>query len=279
MIPLNKTCLIVAAVLALAGCNKKVDLRDESITPVKTGLAYVNASEDITRQIKDVAGAKSIVLLDNTDTAFGRVVNTRTPPFPLFTQYSPLQYPAQTGNIRLEQPWLRYDAVTPGSHQLILMDTAHNPVLKQAVSIDENTKATVYFSDVLGRYTSLVLKDTLESKPGNVGIRFVNFCGDADVSFTINKEKNTAFPASMKHGQYSSLVQLPSAGSDTFRIRLYRTDDPENIIARATLYTEPGHGYTVMISGYTQEQSYQAPYSNNWVTIPAYPRMKLYKNY
>ncbi|NML23866.1 hypothetical protein HHL16_23500 [Pseudoflavitalea sp. G-6-1-2] len=279
MITLNKTCLILATVLALAGCNKNVDPRDESIDPVTTGLAYVNASEDITRQIKDDAGAKSIVLLDNTDTTFGRVPDIRKPLFPIFTQYSPLQYPSQTGNIRLEQPWLRYDAVSAGNHQLILMDTAHNPVLKQQISLESKNKATIYYSDVLGKYSSLVLKDTLDNKPGYAGIRFVNFCGDADISFTINKEKKAGFPASMKHGQYSSLVQLPSTGSDTFRIRLYRTDDPENIIARATLYTEPGHGYTVLITGYTQEQSYKAPYGNSWVTIPAYPRIKLYKNY
>ncbi|NML23869.1 DUF4397 domain-containing protein [Pseudoflavitalea sp. G-6-1-2] len=281
MILIKRSLFICAAVFAVAACKKDVSpLPDEPQSPGGE-LSYVNASEDLIRQIRSSSNIAftSFVLVDSKDTTYGRKIRTVLNVFPFFNQEYQLQFPTDLANHKLDVPWMRYAPYTVGEHEITLMDTAHHPILTRKVTTATNSPATVYFSDALGSYNALVLKDTLVSQPGKVGLRIVNMCPDADLTFTINDMKVNSFPAMMKYGEYSSLVHINSAAADTFKIKVYRADDPENIIARNTLITGTGHGYTVLITGYAQDQLYKAPYLDQWVTVNANPRIKFFTNY
>ena len=282
MILIKRTCSVLAVLLALAGCKKDVTPPEYDPQSPDAALAYVNGSEDLTLQIREGASFHyyGFILVDSRDTTYGR----NEPPspinaFPFFNREYQLQYPTTQFNTQQDQSWLRYKVIMPGAHELTLMDTAHNRVVTQKVLVEEGSRSTIFFSDNMGRYTSFALKDTLLRNEGHVGIRVIDFFFFLEISFTINNKKVNGFPDSMKFGDYSKQVFVPSAGTDTFRIKIYKKDDPSTVVTRTVLYTEPGHGYTVMLSGYTADQGYMSPVTKRFVNVSSNPRIKLFQNY
>jgi hypothetical protein len=268
--------------MVLTSCNKKVSPNEAALAPSPGKIAYVNVSEDLLQQLTYAQPARywSHVLVDNGDTSYGVNGRPLNSTFAFFNAEYPTQYPTDRFNITQDQPWLRYSSIDAGKHQFILTDTGHHAVIKSTFEVTANEPITLFFADSLGSYHAFPVKDAIQPAAGKTGLRFIDLSPDAGkVFFTINNETATGFPDTFQFGKISSFVTYNRSARDTMRLRFYQAGDSSTVLARSTLYTEPGHGYTILLTGYLQYASYSNPVTGQYMGISPNLRVMLYKNY
>ena len=225
---------------------------------------FINASAQLFGDLS--YNGKAYILTDRKDTTYQSVF------LPYFSRDNKFQYPSTAYNASLTQSWITYLNLAPGTHQFILVDTSHYLRVKDNINLKINAPVSIYYTDSLGYFKSFIFQDQLINEPANVRLRFLDFSPDAgNVFFTIDEKpaSSRGFIKSLKYGGVTSFVSYPNPKTDTLRINFYQATDSTTIIARTFLQAEPGHSYTLALTGYYSPfVSYPDPKnSNNYKNI------------
>ncbi|MHA4810850.1 hypothetical protein ACX0G9_22270 [Flavitalea flava] len=270
----------ILLILLLPSCKKNVHPEMQAgLIPGR--ITFLNLSEDLQLEVSQSIRYSqfSYVLIDNPDTNYVKTVEGFDE-MPYFSQERPMQYPiADIYNIKQDQPWIKYQWLTTGDHQLILTDTGRHPVVRLPVNISADNPLTVWYMDSLGQYRGAITRDHFQSKTGQVDLRVVDASPDAGpVFFTINQEPAKDFPDTLKYGTISSFIQRSVTVADTLRLRFYSVADSSTVLTRTTLVVQPEHAYTIVLTGYYQSNYYINPYSGKPVWPSPDLRILLFKN-
>jgi len=274
------SCLCIA-VLSVFACTKEINPR--SISGGGGGrVSWFNLSEDVLAQLK-VTYNTIYVLIDSSDTAIGKKGPAYLSPIPYFNASSSFltQYPTDQFNNSLGQPWARYVPLAAGAHTLILIDSGQHPIDTTKLTVSPTDSLSIFYSDSLGVYKTFVFRDTLIPQPTNTGLRVIDLSPDAGkVVFTIDRMQPSGFPDTLQYGTVSSFVSRgASPAGDTLKVRFYDPTDMTTELARSTVYTRPGHGYTIVLTGYARSESYMNSYRGKQVFMSADLRVTVYQNY
>jgi hypothetical protein len=267
-------------VLALAACRKQLPAAN---APGTLGeITYLNVSEDLKAQISQVGRASefSHVLVDHPDTTYVNLSDEDSIPY--FMLSNPVQFPIpDTYNETTGIPWIKYSLLNQGSHQLILTDSGHHPVVQLPVTVSRDTPVSVWFMDSLGKYRGMAVPDIFNPRNDAAGLRVVDAAPDAGpVFFTINKAYvgTAGFPDTLNYGGISGFIQQPVTLQDSLRLRFYRVGDSADVLTKQTLIIQPGHAYTFVLAGYSQQHSYVNPHTGKRMTLNADVQVLLFKN-
>ncbi|MBC9911748.1 DUF4397 domain-containing protein [Chitinophaga varians] len=263
-------CMIVAA------CSKEVTVPDTA----DAQISFYNASEKLVGEAKLLIGGNRVfVLVDSKDTNYVPVDAISKHPF--FADENPYQYPhpLSYNNKQLVQ-WQVYMRMAPGKHTLLLTDSSRRTLINSEVTTAYGLPVTVFYADKDGVFSTWAVPDHLQWEDNKVRLRMMNFCPDgAPVFFTINGNVPTEFAAETKYGDIQDFKSFAAKPLDTMRIKFYHTADKENPVASATLYTEAGHSYTVLLRGYENAHTYVDPVTGQNVGMPATLKAVACKNY
>ena len=259
--------LIVINVGFLSSCKKEA-LPD---TVGNDGqISFFNVSAQLSNDVGYSGNA--YVLTDLTDTIYksGNLPGNNTPVF----GQNEFQYPSTIFNSTLRQPWVMYMRLKTGMHQFTLVDTGHYLRVRDKFAIAPNAPVSVYYTDSLGYFRSLILQDQLINKPGIVRLRFIDLSPDAGkVFFTINEKaaSSSGFVQSLKYGQSAPFVDYPNPRTDTLRINFYQAADSSTVVASAFLQAAPGRSYTLALNGYyNQSISYPDPKNGQYKSFSGF---------
>jgi hypothetical protein len=247
--PLKRSIQIVILIaLCMMSCKEQVQtpagLSDDAL------VSLICASPQL---ISDMGGnGESYVLLDNTDTAYPPVKPDITNQ-PVFQAYTKYMYPTTAFNETLPVPWSDYMHLTPGKHTFTLLDTGRLFRAVDQSQLGANQPVSIFYTDSLGHFRSIVLLDQATTPGNQVGLRFLHLSPDAgSIFFTIDE-----IPASMQgfdsaylYGQASSFINYGNLTSDTLRINFFQAGDSVDVIVREFLPVNPGHAYTFALQGY-----------------------------
>lgn len=239
--------------LLTGGCKRE----DSPLTTPNARVGFYNASYCLSLMISDAHGShKAPLLLDNDDPDY-------TPPpqgaasqtLPSFDSRgaSSLQFPNSSVNGGILQPWLLYMRVSSGQHRLLLLDTnlVHRRVLDTTVfNAVTDVPRTIYFSDSMGVFRSVVTRDEQKLVQDSIRIRLVHLAPDAGrVTLVVNKTVH--FFDSTVYGSVSMYINYPLADAARLTMQVCSSTDSTRILARTILNASPGRSYTLLLQGYS----------------------------
>ncbi|MBV8255618.1 MAG: DUF4397 domain-containing protein [Chitinophaga sp.] len=258
---------LLSMICLVAACNKDVTAPE---LPEVGKISYVFSSSAI---INAVAGSSSgaMVLVDSRDTTY-----TANPTIE-YSQY-PYLYRVDNASIpvypRLNSIWTKFTNLNKGKHQLLLADTSgfgkRRILDSMQVDINPDAPTIVYYGDSCGNFSHIVAADKYLVDTAKVGVRIINlspFTGP--VYMTLNKQVPVSFPASTKYKDNTGFLSLPVSGPTTFNIKLYSVSNTSSYIATGSMSVTPGHAYTLVIYGYSNNNpgSYIDPTTGRTVSI------------
>lgn len=267
--------LLILLLLA-ASCRKDVTFPAEG---AGAQISFVCASAQLQNELK-AEGAFSFIVSGIADTGYA-YPSANAPVFPYFSRNQNYQYPNTTFNAKQNQPWIWYMSIPRGSHQFILVDTAHHPLVQHDLQAQPGQLLSVYYADSLGYFRTWTLSDERAGNATGIRLRFLHLSPDAGKIFcTINEKAGGAgFPDSLHYGETTGFIPYDSPVIDTLRISFYQAQDSANAIARVFLQAEPGRSYTLALQGYQYDQGYLDPHTGGFFFIPAGLRVLINKNF
>jgi hypothetical protein len=196
------------------------------------------------------------VLIDYTDTTFPPpspsqlALNDSVPSFSAISRY---MYPTTVYNRTLPVPWVFYMHLKPGKHSFTLLDGGTQFRAVDESLLSANIPASIFYTDSMGYFRSVVLEDQYTIQNSQVSLRLVDLSPDAGkVFFTISGQQASAmgFAPTYSYGKNSGFVNLPNPVSDTLQINFYQAGDSVDVVASNFLPVNPGHAYTFTLQGY-----------------------------
>jgi hypothetical protein len=251
--------------ILLAGCRKVVQPPAGSSDDAL--VSFVCTS---TQLINDMGAGNTYLLIDTS-----RVAG--------FTKTSQYMYPTTEFNQSLSVPWIYYMHLHPGTHTFTLLDTGLTSRVTDHPALSANAPTSIFYTDSLGYFRSLILPDQYNTRDSTVNIRFINLSPDTGpVFFTIDEKpaSQQGFNAAYAYGQNSAFVDYPNPATDSLRINFYQSGDSVDVIARLFLLVDPGHAYTFALQGYINPSpGYPDPLTGNWEAPLGGVSVLVYKNH
>lgn len=249
----NVRLFILQAMLLifLAGCKKEVKVEPFS----ETQINFYNASFLVQQQIKTKSMPGALILFDTEDPNFKpeNSVNGFTMPYFGNSDIFARQFPNETVNARKSQPWTIYMHTGAGAHNVTLLDTGRKVLVKSKIATAIDKPVTVYFTDSLGVFHQMVTVDEQLPVSNKFRLRMVHLSPDAaEVYATVDGKTLGEIGKGLKYRSFTAYQDLESTRTDTLKINVYKKGDPTTAIAKAFLETQPGHSYTMVLSGYQQ---------------------------
>ncbi|WP_212002028.1 DUF4397 domain-containing protein [Chitinophaga sp. HK235] len=244
---MNKFTQLLLIILAglLHACNKDVTLPDET---AKGQISFYFASTALTNGAEARGSKGYLVLIDSRDSSY-------RPSKDIFSSIYPFLYnPSQRSTTypQTKTSWIQFMALDAGQHQLFLKDTSSRLLDSVKFTLDADKPAMVFYGDSIGNYSHIIVADPFVADTGKIGIRIINlspFTGP--VYMTLNKVVPSALPAYTQYMDHTGFLPLALSTPQTFNIKVYRYGDDKNFLTRGTLEAIPGHAYTLIISGYS----------------------------
>jgi hypothetical protein len=247
----------------LWGCKKQQAPDMQAQAPI----CFYNASYLLTQMIAANSGShRAYIILDNSDSNYQPpVMGAATQDLPCFDSRSfngtIYQVPDIGSNFSQLQPWIMYMQVAPGVHNLLLADTDvvdRRVVTTASFAAAAGDPQTLYFTDSLGAFRTLLTTDQQLAIQDSIRLRFIHLSPDAGgVSLLANKQR--LFPDSAVFGAVSTYVSYPLAAAANVSLQARSTADTTQILARFLLSAQPGRSYTVLLSGYKGNVSFHGP--------------------
>ncbi|MBN9379750.1 MAG: DUF4397 domain-containing protein [Chitinophagaceae bacterium] len=238
--------------LLTGGCKRE----NGPLTTPNAQVGFYNASYCLSLMISDAHGShKAPLLLDNDDPDY-------TPPpqgaasqtLPSFDSRatSSLQFPNSGTNAGILQPWILYMRVSSGQHRLLLLDTnlVHRRILDTTVfNAVTDVPRTIYFSDSMGVFRSVITRDEQKLLQDSIRIRLVDLSPDAGmVTLVVNKTGHFFYSAA--YGSVSTYVNYPLKDAARLTMQVRSSVDSTKVLARTILNASPGRSYTLLLQGY-----------------------------
>ncbi|NML36916.1 DUF4397 domain-containing protein [Chitinophaga sp. G-6-1-13] len=247
--------LLLWLIVSLAtACKKEVTLPD---IPEEGQISFYFGSTAMT--------SGSLVLIDSHDTTY-------QPPKNIFYSIYPFYY--KTGDRLPVYPtvntnWMRFMHLSTGEHQLLLIDSDHHPLDSAKIKLDADKPVTVFYTDSIGYYDHLVASDRFIPDTGKIGIRIINlspFTGP--VYLTFNKATLPSIPVT-RYLDNTGFQPVDVPGPQTLNIKVFPEGEKVNFLTRSSVDIIPGHAYTLVISGYSNNNpgNYTDPQTGRTVTI------------
>ncbi len=249
-------------VLFVGSCKKEGD----AFSSPDASISFYNASEYLRAVLQN--SARSHILIDSP----GMVYQGTTYYSPGFSDnYYLLQFPNTYFNSSQSQPWVQYMRLQPGTHTIELTDTSgKNPLHATWAKLQTALPTSVYFTDSVGFFRSLILRDTLMRNDSAFQLRLITLSPDAGkVYFTINGQKATGFPDSAKYRQATNFLQWPGSTPKRLILKFYNTGDTSNVIAKSFVDAAPGHAYNLILKGYKGGRWMRDPYTGKFIIFNA----------
>lgn len=235
-------------------CNKAVTLPD---IPEEGQISFYFGATALS--------TGSLVLIDSHDTTY-------QPPKDIFYSIYPFYYKA--GDKLPVYPivntnWIRFMHLSTEEHQLLLTDTGHHPLDSVKIKLEADKPVTVFYTDSIGYYAHLVASDRFIPDTGKIGIRIINlspFTGP--VYLTFNKATLPSVPVT-RYLDNTGFQPVDVSGAQTLNIKVFPEGEKVNFLARGSVDVIPGHAYTLVISGYSNNNpgSYTDPKTGSTVII------------
>ncbi|TDW96825.1 DUF4397 domain-containing protein [Dinghuibacter silviterrae] len=257
--------------LLLSACRKTVQPDSTSDDAL---ISFICTSPQL---INDMStGIPSYVVIDSSAT-------TNIKSGPGFAKGSQYTYPTTAYNQTQSIPWIYYMHLHPGAHTFTLLDTGLRPRVHDTLNLPANAPTSVYYTDSLGYFRSLVLRDSFNTQDGQVNVRFIDLSPDAGrIFFSIDEKPASVqgFDTTYAYGHNSAFINYPNPVSDSLRINFYQAGDSVDVIARLFLQADPGHAYTFALQGYVNTSpGYTDPLTGNYETPTGGLSVLVYKNY
>jgi len=146
----------------------------------------------------------------------------------------------------------KYYAMSPDLYRAGFIDTTTGDLLNAGlIKLSKGSHQTIYFTDSLGYFTTLVTEDDTERTQDSATIRLLNLSPDAG---PVRLYLDTTLMKGMEHVIYSQCtgyLRVPTTTKSGIRVTTEATDDaPEKILSRKSFPLQSGRVYTLILRGY-----------------------------
>ncbi|WP_160710757.1 DUF4397 domain-containing protein [Chitinophaga solisilvae] len=260
---------LLTAMMCLAVTFTACTDREEAVLPASSPVAFYNASQllrqELERKNPGIAVKPAFIL-----------VNTPVPVKPDTLRTAERQYmPYFAVSISGQQfypmlnvaprpvPWISYMRVTPGMQELIFLKPDTTPAVKTVIDAGRDVAQTVFLTDSLGIYRTIVTHDSHPDFDKGVSLRIVQAAPDTGL---LRVRVNRVWLGdSWAYGTASGYYHLPladSLSSTLYTIQVTPAGDTSNVLKQYLLKAGRSQSYTLIINGYLnyhEETNYASP--------------------
>jgi hypothetical protein len=136
----------------------------------------------------------------------------------------------------------------PGGYRVSFSDTAGHSVSAGILNMSRDQHHTVYLSDSLGYFTTIISNDDVARTDGKATIRLINLSPDAGpLDLALDSVPVTSATA-IRYGQISTFAVVPVTIKSGIRVTTSGADPI--LLSRKSFPLETGRCYTLILRGY-----------------------------
>ncbi|WP_146151247.1 DUF4397 domain-containing protein [Chitinophaga niastensis] len=251
----------MATICLLLACNK--DVTPIPDTP-KGNIFFFNGSFALTGEINMPKSQTNFILMDSQDSTYHYNFYFGASKYPYFDQGYLYTYPYLKGQ------WPTYWQIPAGNHTFRLVDSSSSILDNTVVDLDARKPMAVVYADSCGIFRSLVAADDYSPVNGKMGLRIINMSPvDGQIFLTVNNEIQQTLPASTHMGDHTGFIPMDVSRQDTLSVKAFSVSDSSTVLGRTLLMVLPGHAYTLLMTGYSDNRSssYVDPRTGNTVSL------------
>lgn len=178
--------------------------------------------------------------------------------------------------------WVKFMRLPAGNRQLLLVDTAHRILDSARMDLSATVPAMVFWGDSMGYFRHIIADDPFTPAAGKIGLRIINLSPSAGAVFvSLNKQIPAALPASTTFMDHTGFIPVDFTEPATVNFKIYQPSDATQFLARTVSDMIPGHAYTLLINGYTDNAagSYVDPLTGRSVVVSSNFSITVLKNF
>ena len=141
-----------------------------------------------------------------------------------------------------------YYNFSPGPYRIFFTDSSRNPLSGGLLQLPRDAHRTVFLTDSLGYFSTIVTNDDVTRTPGSATIRLINLSPDAGPVDLALDSTAVAGATGISYGQISAFVTVPVTLKSGIRVATSET--PAQLLSRKSFPLESGHCYTLILRGY-----------------------------
>jgi hypothetical protein len=178
--------------------------------------------------------------------------------------------------------WIKFMRLAAGNRQLFLVDTAHNILDSAQVNLSPTIPTMVFLGDSLGYHRHIIANDSYTAAPGKIGLRVINLSPyTGAVYLTLNKQIPVELPVNTKFLDHTGFIPVAFSEPASVNVKAYLPSDSIQFLARTAVDMMPGHAYTLLITGYTDNdpRDYIDPRTKKTIAVNTNFAVTVLKNF